>query len=558
VLVEPDGRRFAGSDAVFRLFLQAPGLRLVGALGLITGIRQVARVAYGLVARHRVGAARLDRWLLGHRRAVPSTTLVRWLFLRSLGLTFFAAFHSLGAQVLGLYGAEGIEPLAPLLNETRARRGRSVWKRFPSLLWLNASDERMLQLIEAGKNASVALTLNLAPRASMAVAWASYLSFVSVGGEFLSFQWDSLLLETAADAFIVTPGGLAPGIGRGRPPWTGTWLLRWLAFRLHFESGLAKIQSGDRTWRTATACRYYYETAPLPTQLGWRVHHLPPWVHRASTLATLALETAIPWLGLLTRRPRRWAFAKLAFLQAVLIGTGNYGFFNLLSLADLLWLLDDEDLWPSWAREQPPVMEPRRRRLLSAAASAGLMSLSGSLLLSRLTGRRLSRRMARAYGAVMPFHLVNPYGLFSVMTTSRPEIIVEGSNDGEAWRAYEFRYKPGDVTRAPRQILPHMPRFDWLMWFAAMETPPLWFVKFLVKLLEGSPDVLALLGRNPFPDHPPRYVRATLYQYRMTDLRTQRETGTWWSRERLGLYVPPLSFGRTETARPGPDTGYPQ
>jgi hypothetical protein len=144
---------------------------------------------------------------------------------------------------------------------------------------------------------------------------------------------------------------------------------------------------------------------------------------------------------------------------------------------------------------------------------------------------------------VAPFRTINPYGLFAVMTTSRPEIVVEGSADGETWRAYEFRWKPGDVTRPPAFVAPHQPRLDWQMWFAALETceENPWFVRFLVKLLEGSPPVLGLLTANPFPHGPPRFVRAVLYDYRFTHPARPWSEGAWWTRERTGLYCPVLS-----------------
>lgn len=539
-LIEPAGRTFDGADAVFRLFNRAPGLRLVGLIGLAPGIRHAARMVYAFIARHRNAAARVDRWLLGDRRAVPSTTLVRWLFLRCLGLIFLSAFISLRRQLPGLYGRRGIQPLRPALEATRARAGSKVLIALPSLLWWGASDRRMAELLKAGEYASASLALNVAPRLSLFTAWAAYLSFVSVGGSFLSFQWDTLLLETGASALLIAPGGLLPGIGRGRPSSAGTWLMRWLAFRLHFESGIAKLQSGDETWRSGTACGVYYETAPLPTRLGWRAHQLPRWMQQVSTAAALVLECIVPWLALLPRRPRRWAFGLLMFLQSAIFATGNYGFFNLLSAADLLWLLDDEDLWPAWAREQPPTFESLPHRVFAAAGSAFLFVLSRRALRARLFGRDLGRRTAAVFRRVAPFALVNQYGLFSVMTTSRPEIVVEGSRDGIVWEPYAFRFKPGDPKRPPQLIAPHMPRLDWLMWFAAMTRPPAWFGAFLDRLLDGGREVLDLLASNPFADRPPAYVRASLYDYRMTDMETRCRTGEWWRRERLGTYFPPI------------------
>jgi lipase maturation factor 1 len=129
-----------------------------------------------------------------------------------------------------------------------------------------------------------------------------------------------------------------------------------------------------------------------------------------------------------------------------------------------------------------------------------------------------------------------------VMTTTRPEIIVEGSYDGANWLPYEFRFKPGDVNRRPGFVAPHQPRLDWQMWFASLgrcEDNP-WFVAFERRLLEGSPPVLRLLKTNPFPDAPPRFLRTTTYVYRFSDAATRLETGAWWQRSLLGPYCPSL------------------
>jgi len=149
-----------------------------------------------------------------------------------------------------------------------------------------------------------------------------------------------------------------------------------------------------------------------------------------------------------------------------------------------------------------------------------------------------------AQGVFAPFYLTNTYGLFAVMTTVRHEIILQGSNDGTQWRDYDFKYKPGPVDRAPRWVAPHQPRLDWQMWFAALgsyRNNP-WLVNFVFRLLQGSPDVLALLGPNPFSGAPPRYLRALVYDYSFTDFETRRRTGAWWKREPRGTYLPAVSL----------------
>jgi hypothetical protein len=154
---------------------------------------------------------------------------------------------------------------------------------------------------------------------------------------------------------------------------------------------------------------------------------------------------------------------------------------------------------------------------------------------------RVPEWVTGALGLVAPLRSFNGYGLFRVMTTERPEIVVEGSGDGEHWREYEFRYKPGPVTRAPSFVAPHHPRLDWQMWFAALD--PMSNLPLLQALSRhlraGTPDVLALLGRNPFPGSPPRFVRFAQYDYRFTTPEQRQRTGAWWKRELVG-YLPEL------------------
>ena len=197
---------------------------------------------------------------------------------------------------------------------------------------------------------------------------------------------------------------------------------------------------------------------------------------------------------------------------------------------------------------QPSSLKPWRwpiqitMPLAAIAVTTSLMQFAGMFRIPVAWPRPL----VAVYGWLEPFRTFNHYGLFAVMTTSRREVIIEGSDDRVAWRAYEFKYKPGDVRGRPRFVEPHQPRLDWQMWFAALGDyrQNLWLVNCCLRLLKGSPPVLALLERNPFPRHPPRYIRAVVYEYRFTDFATRRRTGAWWRREDKGLYLPPLSLSR--------------
>ncbi|MDC3960995.1 lipase maturation factor family protein [Polyangium jinanense] len=489
-------------------------------------------------------------FLFGRSASRPRSRAVRWLFLRSLGAVHYLAFASLGSQVLGLYGRRGILPIQERLERARYVLGPKRYQAMPSIFWVDASDATLVRACRAGKLLAALLVLGVAPRPVLSLLWALYLSFVSAGGTFLSFQWDALLLESSLHALLVAPRGLRPGFGREDPPWQAVLLLRWHVFRLYYESGLAKLQSGDVTWKNRTALGYHYETQPLPTPIGWYAHQLPRPVQRQSTRLALLCECIVPFLAFAPRRIRRLSFWPLAGLQAGIAATGNYGFFNLLTAVLGLWLLDDEPLLGKTLFRATGPARPMRgvRRFVIGAAATLLFTLTLGAHLERYGPRNPPGLLSRMLDALVPLHSVNTYGLFSVMTVRRPEIVIEGSDDGERWLAYEFRYKPTDPRRPPPWVAPHQPRLDWQMWFAALGPPPRWFVAFLARLLEGSPEVLALLQRCPFPDRPPRYVRAVLYEYRMTDIETRRRTGMWWERERLGLYFPAITIARPDAA----------
>ena len=435
------------------------------------------------------------------------------------------------------------------------------------------------------------LIAGIAPAALLPLLWAAYLSLSRLCGPFLSFQWDALLLETGLLAIFI-----APAVWRDRlrtaadPQRLAIWLMWWLLFRLMVGSGAVKLASGDPTWRTLTALTFHYETQPIPTAVAWYAHHLPVWFHKGSTAGVLAIELFAPFLIIGTRRLRALAFGLLVGLQTLIALTGNYAFFNLLSVALCLFLLDDEvfggagpqrtarlsaEHCGSPAAFAPPALRraPEARskihserrwerlavHLLSGRPAAlGRLRHAALIAVAVVTVPVSALAFTSSIGIELPFwpliapvadliaplRSVNRYGLFAVMTTMRPEIIVEGSDDGEQWLAYEFRYKAGDVTRRPPWVAPLQPRLDWQMWFAALgryDDEP-WVQNFFARLLEGSPEVLRLLERDPFRGRPPRYVRGVLYRYHFADAAARPKDGVWWTRERLGVFSPVMSL----------------
>jgi len=353
----------------------------------------------------------------------------------------------------------------------------------------------------------------------------------------MGFQWDLLLLETGFLALLLS---LAT-----RP---GIWLLRWLLFRFMLLSGAVKLLSGDRTWANLSALSYYFQTEPLPTPLAWYVHHLPPAVLTACTIATLFIELALPFLIFFPRRLRFVAAFGFLLLQVVILLTGNYAFFNLLTMALCLVLFDDAALrkvLPERIVRAIPETRPRKSFSMVVGAFALLIVCVSLEQLHEVFSGRVSIPAAWLSGEIAPLRIVNTYGLFAVMTTTLPEIIVEGSDDGVHWLEYGFKYKPGDVMRRPLWNFPHQPRLDWQMWFAALGTASenQWLSIFMQRLLENSPQVIALLGSNPFPRKPPLFVRALLYDYRYSSPEEKKATGAWWVRQPQGIYFPAITLG---------------
>ena len=397
----------------------------------------------------------------------------------------------------------------------------------PSVFWLDHSDSALRLVCWAGVLLSIVLILGFVERITLVCLFMLYLSLTSAGQDFLSFQWDLLLVET---------GFLAIFLGRSH---LVIWLFRWLLFRLMFLSGSVKLLSHDSAWRDLSAMRFHYETQPLPTPLAWYAFQLPFWFQRATTVFVFVVELSIPFLVFAPRRLRIFGAWCLLGFQALIFLTGNYAFFNVLAMALCLFLFDDA-AFPKlrFACRKAPI-----GRIAAVAAAALVLVLSGLYLSGTFFDYTPPLGGVILHYAA-PFGIVNTYGLFAVMTTRRPEIIVQGSNDGVTWFDYEFRFKPGDLRKGPRWVAPYQPRLDWQMWFAALgnyRSSP-WFVNFLVRLLQGSPQVLGLLASNPFPQAPPKYVRAELFDYKFTDFQTRKTTGNVWRREIRGWYVPAISL----------------
>ncbi len=479
---------------------------------------------------------------------LPRYRFAAYAFLRGLGLVYLCAFVSLWVQVDGLIGARGILPIAPLVEQLHGQVG---WWKFPTLSWWFPGDAALNVQCGAGVALSALLMAGVAPALCAPLLWALYLSLCIAGQQFLSFQWDALLLEAGLIAIWLAPWKWFSRPGRDpAPPRAALLLLQFLLFKLMFLSGYVKLASRDPSWRDLTALTYHYWTTCLPTWTGWYADKLPLWFQKFSCGAMFFIEFALPFLIWGPGRALRWiAFGGIVGLQALIASTGNYTFFNLLTIVLCLPILDDR----CW-RFQAPELPPRRAQKWLATAAAVPLALVSALIFTNTIRWPIPwpRAVMQLHRALAPFRSVNGYGLFASMTKKRMEIIVEGSDDGETWKAYEFKWKPGDPKRRPRFVEPHQPRLDWQMWFAALsayEREP-WFTSFLAGLLEGSPPVLDLMGSNPFPDHPPKFIRAAAWDYRFTSRAQRREDGSWWTRRPLGLYCPAVSLRSSQSLEP--------
>jgi lipase maturation factor 1 len=553
-LVEPSGAVSRGAGAIFRaLQLSGRYRALAGAYEWAPGFAWVSELAYSTVARHRDAADRLDRLLIGPQSEPASYRITQQVFLRLLGVIFIIAFTSLWVQIDGLIGSQGILPIHSYLDSARSILGTDRFRLLPTLCWISGSDGFLHLLCGAGVAAGMLVVCGVLQLPALVVLWACYLSLTIAGREFLSFQWDILLLEGGFLAIFFAPWRLVVWPWRGwtrfaaaEPSRVMLWMLRWLLFRVMFMSGVLKLSSGDATWRGLTAMQFHYETQPLPTWTSWYFFQLPVWFQKFSCGVVFFAELVIPVLIFGPRRVRLLAFWGIVLFQMLIAGTGNYGFFNFLTIV-LCCTLPDDTFW-RWIlrrRTLPAILNVRR---ISPWRWPGWVTAPlGAVLLSATLPQfveafdievRWPRPLIGFCEWVAPLRIANGYGLFRVMTTRRYEINIEGSDDGRNWKEYSFKWKPGDLRRAPAFVSPHMPRLDWQMWFAALGTPAgnQWIVSLLDRLLEGSPPVLGLLETNPFPDHPPRYVRAVLYEYHFTDRATRQSTGAWWRSEPLGIY----------------------
>jgi uncharacterized membrane protein YphA (DoxX/SURF4 family) len=491
-----------------------------------------------------------------------SYVVTRWLYFRLLGLIHLSAFASYAFQIVGENGAHGLQPTQDLLSTIYQNYGWESFWLFPTVTWLNCSDFTLQLITWGGTALSLLVVLGIATAPTLVILTILWLSLVSGGGDFTGFQSDGMLVEASFLSLFFVPWQWF------EPPWPvpaklveqeppapmSLWLLRFMVFRFMFASGLVKLLSGDPTWRDLTALDYHFETQPIPTPLAWYAHWLPASVHKFFVLAMYVSELIAPPLIFCGRYPRLVAAFFMFSLHLMIALTGNYTFLNFLSMLLCLTLVDDgvvSLVMPKRlvaaikAAQKAPSQNVLRRRTFNAVAAC-LIFLAGSVLVaSVIGGRALPQPIRYVLEAVSPFRIFDHYGLFAVMTTTRPEIVFEGSRDGKTWIAYEFKYKVGDNLKRPLPVIaPHMPRLDWRLWFAAMEPVQnnTWTLNIAHRLLEGSPGILEFFETNPFPGKAPQFIRAYVYDYHFTTPEERQKTGCWWRRENQRTFLPPITL----------------
>lgn len=484
--------------------------------------------------------SRVAQRVAGRPWTPPAYWLTRFVILRLIGVVYGVAFLVVAHQGGPLFGQQGLLP-ADLYMERLVGVYGSRWEaclHVPSLFWLHFSD------------AAVRIVAGWANAVIMLVLWALYMSIINIGQLWYGYGWEIQLLETGMLGVFLCPLWDARPFPRTPPPTVIIWLFRWLGFRVMLGAGLIKLR-GDSCWRELTCLVHHYETQPIPNPLSRWIHFQPVWIHKLGALFNHFVELIAPWFAFGPRHVRHVAGCFLVAFQLALIASGNLSFLNWVTLVPMLACFDD-----SWWRRLLPrrLVAAQERAVLRARPSrlqTGVVLAYATLVAVLSVGpvkNMLSPRQAmnRSFDRLS---LVNTYGAFGSVGDVRREIVFEGTDEdiltgATVWNPYAFKAKPGDPMRRPRVISPYQLRVDWQIWFAAMSTPQAypWTIHFVWKLLHNDPGALSLLAGNPFPDRPPRHVRAVLYEYRFAP--ADDPTGAWWQRTVLGLWLPPLASGQ--------------
>lgn len=460
--------------------------------------------------------------------------LTCWLFLRGLALVYFVAFASLAVQIDGLAGPNGLLPFRETLSYAYQESGWHAWWKIPTVFWLDASDTALRFAAYGGCVLAIMLFVGRQPMFALVGMFVLYLSLFHAGDTFLSFQWDTLLMET---------GFLAIFLVRG-PTGLVIFMYHWLLFRFRFMSGFFKLHSDDPSWSGLTTLNYYFETQVLPHAGAWYFHQLPEWMLKGGVLLVFFTELIVPFFIFLPRRFRIAAAIITIAMQILLMATSNHNFVNVLVIILCLFLLDDRivgRVLPARLKTSLTASTPSHRVGMKAGlgiASVLILVTSIATFAWRTTPVDYPGFLNRTFVIVHTYGLGHIFHVYPSMQTERQELVVQGSYDGRNWYSYGFKYKPGRLDKRPVFNIPHQPRLDWMMWFIPPQgrKDDYWFRMLLQRLHEGSPQVLDLLEYNPFEQRPPRYLRVLAFDYRFTTPEEREESGNWWKRRYLGEF----------------------
>ena len=479
----------------------------------------------------------------------PTYWLTRFMILRLLGIVYAVAFLAAIGQVLPLIGSDGLTPVGLFLHRVSAALGSdgAGFVRLPSLFWLNHSDQFMLIVAWTGFVLSLLVVTGFANALVMAVLWILYMSFVHTGQVWYGYGWEIQLLETGFLAIFLCPLLDMRPFPRRPAPLPVIILFRWLAFRIMLGAGLIKIR-GDAVWRNGTALFYHFETQPLPGPLSRWFNFLPHFILRAGVWFNWLAELVAPFFVFWPRVGRYIAGSIIVAFQLTLIASGNLSFLNWLTIVPALACFDDG----FWSKILPAFLVRRATAARDNVQPSRPMTTVAWVLtiviafLSILPVMNMISRKQIMNTSFDPLDLVNTYGAFGTVGKERLNVVFEGTadtvpDDSASWKPYLYKGLPVRTNQQPPQVAPYQLRLDWQMWFAAMTSPDHYpFVRHLVwKLLHNDPQALGLFANNPFPDEPPRYVRAVLYRYRFA--RPGNPDGKWWIRERIGVWLPASS-----------------
>jgi hypothetical protein len=487
-------------------------------------------------------------------RSCETYWLTRFVLLRLLGVIYVIAFLAAIHQLVPLIGSDGLTPVRlylPLVVNHFGSNFNAFWE-LPSLFWFDDSDTMLRVVPWIGLILSCAVAAGFANSIMLGVLWVLYLSIVHVGQDWYGFGWEIQLCETGFLAIFLVPLLDARPFPARPTPYVVIVLFRVLVVKIMLGAGLIKLR-GDAWWHDLTALNYFFETQPIPNPLSVYFHHLPHGFLAFGVLFTFFVELFVPLFAFWPRPARLASGLIMASLQIILIIGGNFAFLNWLTLLPALACLDDRFLrrfLPKRLTAQATQAETVTKRSLPMEITSYVLAvpIGGLTILVIANLCSPNQRMIESYE---PFDLVSSYGVFGAVTQNigwptRHVVIYEGTSGTDphaetGWKEYRWLGQVSDPAAAPIQIAPYQPHLDWQLWFAPMGTPDEfpWTVSLVSKLLHNDPQALSLIGPNPFPDAPPKYIRIVSYIYHFAPPGNPQHV--YWTRERVGLWLPAVS-----------------